>query len=137
MKTFKLNTAFVLILSITFISCAQNKKSEESNEIVTIISIEELENASSTIQLIDVRTPEEYNDGFIKNAKNINLKDDDFLDQMSKFDKNKPVYVYCMVGGRSGRAAAQLKDAGFNKIYDFKGGMKEWKAQGKKISKVE
>ena len=126
----------ILLISISFLSCAQNKKTEKSSETVEIISIDELEKAANTIQLIDVRTPEEYNEGYIKNAKNINFKDDDFINQMSKLDKDEPVYVYCMLGGRSGKAAAQLKEAGFVKVYDFKGGMKQWTAEGKKISKV-
>ena len=138
MKKFKISGIIVLLMSISFLSCAQNKKKDakKSNDIVEVISIEELENAASTIQLIDVRTPEEYNEGFINNAKNINVKDDDFIILTSKLDKNKPVYVYCKMGARSGKAAAQLKEAGFVKIYNFKGGMKQWKAEGKKISKA-
>ena len=137
MKNFKFNTAILLIISFSFLSCAQDKKTEKSAEIVEIISIEEIEKAASSIQLVDVRTPEEYKEGYIKNAKNINFKDDDFIDQMSKLDKDKPVYVYCMVGGRSGQSAAQLKEAGFKKVYDFKGGFKQWKAEGKKISQID
>lgn len=136
MKKIKISAVMILLVSISFLSCAQDKKAEKSSETVEIISLEELEKTANTIQLIDVRTPEEYKEGYIKNAKNINIKDDDFLDQMSKLDKDKPVYVYCMVGGRSGQAAAQLKEAGFKKVYDFKGGMKQWKAEGKEISKV-
>lgn len=137
MKNYKFNTAILLIISISFLSCAQDKKKEKSDEIVEIISIEALEKADNTIQLVDVRTPEEYKEGYIKNARNINIKDDDFLDQVSKLDKDKPVYVYCMVGGRSGQSAAQLKEAGFKKVYDFKGGFKQWKAEGKKVSKID
>lgn len=127
----------ILLISISFLNCAQDKKTEKSNETVEIISIDKLEKADNTIQLIDVRTPEEYKDGYIKDAININFKDDDFIDQVSKLDKDKPIYVYCMVGGRSGQSAAQLKEAGFKKVYDFKGGFKQWKAEGKKISKVD
>lgn len=132
-----MSTVMILLISISFLNCAQDKKTEKSNETVEIISIDKLEKADNTIQLIDVRTPEEYKDGYIKDAININFKDDDFIDQVSKLDKDKPIYVYCMVGGRSGQSAAQLKEAGFKKVYDFKGGFKQWKAEGKKISKVD
>ena len=137
MKKFKISTIIILLISISFISCSQNKKTDKSGETVEIISIEELEMADNTIQLIDVRTPEEYKEGYIKDAININLRDDYFLNQIAKLDIDKPVYVYCMVGGRSGQSAAQLKEAGFKKVYDFKGGFKQWKAEGKKISKVK
>lgn len=137
LKKFNICNVIILLIGVSFLSCAQDKKTENSSNTVEIISIEDLEKADNSIQLIDVRTPEEYKEGYIKNAKNINFKGDDFLNQMSRLDKNKPVYVYCMVGGRSGKSAAQLKEAGFNKVYDFKGGFKQWKAEGKKISKIE
>lgn len=139
MKKFKFKIAVILLLSFNILSCAQNKKTdnEKPMETIELISIVEIEKAASTIQLIDVRTPEEYANGYIKNAKNINFNDDDFIEQMSKLDKNKPVYVYCKLGGRSGKAAIQLKEAGFVKIYDFKGGMKQWSAEGKEVSKVD
>jgi phage shock protein E len=63
---------------------------------------------------------------FINNAKNINFFDDDFLSQMSVLDTDKPVYLYCKSGGRSGKAAIQLKEAGFTKVYDLEGGITAW-----------
>ncbi len=139
MKNFKFKIALILVVSFNILSCAQNKKSddEKSMETIELISLVEIEKAAVTIQLIDVRTPEEYANGYIKNAKNINFNDDDFIEQMSKLDKNKPVYVYCKLGGRSSKAAIQLKEAGFVKIYNFKGGMKQWSAEGKEISKID
>ncbi|KAA0991083.1 thioredoxin domain-containing protein [Dyadobacter aurulentus] len=83
-------------------------------------------------QLLDVRTPNEYQDGHLRNAKNINYKDPNFRQLVSGLDKNKPVYVYCLSGGRSGAAAKILRESGFNKIYDLKGGYLKWSAAGKK-----
>ncbi|MDJ0646121.1 MAG: rhodanese-like domain-containing protein [Flavobacteriaceae bacterium] len=81
-----------------------------------------------TVQLIDVRSPEEFLEGHLKNAKNINFYDGDFMQQMLKeLDESKPVYLYCKSGGRSGKAAAKLSERGF-KIYDLKGGILDWKA---------
>lgn len=126
-------------MSITFLSCAQNKKTntEKSNDIIEVISVEEFEKITGTIQLVDVRTPEEYNEGFIKNAENINVFDKDFLNQMSNLDKNEPIYVYCKSGKRSGKAANQLKEAGFSKIYNLEGGIMNWIAEEKEIYKAE
>ena len=53
------------------------------------------------VQLIDVRTPNEYSSGFIANAENINFKSKNFLSQISKLDKSKPLLLYCSAGGRS------------------------------------
>jgi rhodanese-related sulfurtransferase len=84
--------------------------------------------------LVDVRTPDEYASGYIKNAININIKDTAFLESTVLLDKSKPVYVYCMKGSRSTTAAIALKDAGFTKVYNYKGGFKEWTNNGNIIS---
>lgn len=80
----------------------------------------------SDAQLIDVRTPAEYNAGKIGAAKNIDYYSPSFKSEMAKLDKSKPILVYCAVGGRSGQAASVLKDMGFKEIYDLKGGYNGW-----------
>jgi rhodanese-related sulfurtransferase len=77
--------------------------------------------------VVDVRTPEEYAAGHIENARLINFYDTNWSEQMSQLDKNKPVIVYCAVGGRSGKAYATLQKLGFKSIYDMKGGFDAWK----------
>ncbi len=84
-----------------------------------------------TVQLIDVRTPKEYKDSHIPNAKNINIYDNDFVQQASVLDKSKPVYVYCRSGVRSMKAASKLKNAGY-KVYNLNGGIKGWEKAGNK-----
>lgn len=79
------------------------------------------------VQLIDVRTPEEFAEGHIEGAKNINFHSNDFLSQFSKLDRNKPLYIYCKSGNRSGKAAKELSGMGFKKIIDLKGGYLAWK----------
>ncbi|MFD0976051.1 rhodanese-like domain-containing protein [Salinimicrobium gaetbulicola] len=88
--------------------------------------------ARKNVQLVDVRTAEEYKEGHIKGAKNIDFFADDFLKQFRSFDKEEPLYLYCRSGNRSAKASKQLSDAGFKNIIDLKGGYKAWKAAGKK-----
>ena len=130
----KVKLLFVLMISIAFISCSCKQKNTVQTDVVELISVSEVQELDSNVQLIDVRTPEEYAEGFIKNAKNINFYDDDFLSQMSSLDKNKPVYVYCKSGGRSGKSATQLKEAGFTKVYDLEGGITAWIEKEKTIT---
>lgn len=79
------------------------------------------------LQFVDVRTPQEYKSGHIPGAENIDFKAEGFLSQMNKFEKDKPIYLYCRSGNRSGKAAAQLSEMGFKYIIDLKGGYKAWK----------
>ncbi|MDO7173289.1 rhodanese-like domain-containing protein [Mariniflexile sp. AS56] len=81
----------------------------------------------NNVQLIDVRTPNEFKSGHIKNAKNIDFFSKSFSNDISKLNKEKPVYVYCRSGNRSNKAANQLIKLGFTEIYDLKGGFLNWK----------
>jgi len=127
---------FITVLSFTIISCAQNSNKNEvkdnettviqTQQLVELISPKELKSKLGDIQLIDIRTPGEYAEGYIKGAININFFDSDFNDQMSKLKKEKEIYIYCRSGNRSGKAAAKLKEQGFTKIYDLQGGILNW-----------
>jgi rhodanese-related sulfurtransferase len=86
------------------------------------------------VQLVDVRTPAEYQTGHIANATNINFNDPSFKANMEKMDKSKPIAVYCAAGGRSGKSAALLTQMGFKTVYDLQGGMGAWRAKGKKVN---
>lgn len=79
-----------------------------------------------SVQLIDVRTQSEFKDGFIKNAKNTCIINDDFKSHAELLDRGKPVYLYCKSGARSAKAAEILEEMGFEFIYDMSGGIDEW-----------
>lgn len=119
---------FMVLMSFAFISCAQNSKklSPTGEPIIHYITPQELHTRLDTIQLIDIRTPQEFQSGHIKNAININYFDANFLAKMNKLDKNKEVYIYCRSGSRSSSAVRKLEDTGFPKIYDLKNGILNW-----------
>lgn len=79
------------------------------------------------VQLVDVRTANEFKGGHIKNAVNIDFfNTSGFNKSFEKMDKDKPVYLYCRSGARSQKAAKRLVAMGFSKIYDLKGGYSRW-----------
>ena len=86
--------------------------------------------ATENPQLLDVRTPEEYSSGHIGDAKNVNWNGNNFAADASKYDKSKPIFVYCKVGGRSAQAADKLAELGFKEIYNLDGGIMKWNATG-------
>ncbi len=77
-------------------------------------------------QLLDVRTPDEYAQGHLAQAQNLDVKDPIFVQKLATLDKDKPVFVYCLSGGRSGKAAKMLVDNGFKEVYDMQGGFLKW-----------
>jgi rhodanese-related sulfurtransferase len=78
------------------------------------------------VQLIDIRTPQEYNLGHIENAKNINFFSRNFKPEFDQMDRVKPLYLYCRSGSRSRKAAHVLARMGFEEIYDLEGGFLRW-----------
>ena len=126
----KFRIAILVLLVFSITSCLKTK-----TEGVMVLNPENFEQKieSSDVQLVDVRTPEEFAEGHIPNAINININGNDFVSETSKLDKNKPVMVYCKMGGRSAKAASSLKEHGFKDISDLDGGITSWKEAGKII----
>ena len=113
----------LLLIIILFISCENNKGEFKLLEYQSYKS--HIENNS--VQLFDVRTPEEYNLGHINGAVNIDFKNEEiFYRSFEKLDKSKPVYLYCRSGNRSKKSADILIELGFSKVYDLNGGFIEW-----------
>lgn len=79
-------------------------------------------NQSSDAQLIDVRTPEEYNASHIQGAINIDFRNPSFATVIDKLPRDKEYYIYCHSGNRSGQAVSLMSKMGFTKIFDLKGG---------------
>jgi len=78
--------------------------------------------------LLDVRTPEEYQSGRIPQSININLMDRAFMTQIALLDKEKPYFIYCRSGARSGQACAMMANQGFE-VYNLAGGIIGWKGE--------
>lgn len=84
-------------------------------------------------QVLDVRTPGEYKTGHLKNAVLADWNNqEDFLKKAVTLDKSKPVYTYCLVGGRSAAAAKWLTTKGYT-VYNMDGGIAAWKRAGKPV----
>ena len=121
-----------LILFIVFLATIACDKPQQGS--VKNITQEEFAKLKTTeIQLLDVRTPDEVNKGIIKGAKIVNFYDDDFtVKAAAKFDKSKPLYIYCAAGGRSSKASSQLVLEGFDEVYNLLGGYRQWIKKQKK-----
>ena len=79
--------------------------------------------------ILDVRTPEEFEEGHIQGAQNINVKDDTFMIAIQKLSPSDTLLVYCRSGRRSLYAAQVMVSFGFQKIYDLEGGFLNWKKE--------
>lgn len=128
--------AATMVLSLVSCGEAQTKKDSNSSSSVEQISETNYKVVSQTEfktlikagngQLLDVRTPGEFNAGHIKNAENIDFTGSDFREKVAKLDREKPVLIYCHSGNRSGKASLILKELGFKEVYDLQGGYSNW-----------
>lgn len=90
---------------------------------------EQLENDANAF-ILDVRTPEEVEEGYIPNAKNIDIYlGDGFVEEIKKLDASKNYYVYCRSGKRSGQACAVMNSLGIENAYNLAGGFMNWQGE--------
>ena len=94
-----------------------------------------LKEEGKDVQLVDVRTPEEYKEGHIKDFININFNGTDFQKDIMALDKSKAVFLYCRSGNRSQQTQRVLKKMGFTTVIDLHGGFEAWKGGGFPVKK--
>ncbi len=124
----KIKSSIVLsMVTITLaatVGCANN--SEGGYENLDGTSAEKIILEDHSILVLDVRTPEEYAEGHIKNGVNIPVDElENRLDEISQY-KDKDVFVYCKSGGRSEEASKILAKNGFKKINNMEDGVSEY-----------
>jgi len=119
---------FFLFISFAISSCngqqSKNIKNIPAEDFANQI------NKTPKAQILDVRTPEEFDVEHIDNSININWLGDSFLEGTKNLDKSKPVFVYCKSGARSAKASEKLQELGFTTIYQLEGGFLKWNAAG-------
>lgn len=123
------NFVATILFSALIISCkAQTKNALNADEFEKEITTKE------NIQVLDVRTSGEFFGGHIKNAFQADWNDEkEFERRLAFIDKTKPVYVYCLAGGRSAAAANKMRKMGYSNVYELKGGTNAWRAANKPL----
>lgn len=124
---------FSFIFSLLVFACSP-KEAEQSVTEISADEFEEIISQNDNVTILDVRTPEEFSDGFIKEALLINFFDEDFQSQIEKLDKDKIYVVYCKSGMRQSQAANMMEGLGFKKVYLLEGGIDRWIAEGRTLN---
>jgi len=122
----KLLIGISLFITLFIYSCSSSQA--QSNEsLLPPSEFKKKVDSSANAIILDVRKPDEYGDGHLANAVNMNWNDDSFGTKIQTLDKAAPVFVYCYGGGRSSAAAKELRKQGFTEVYDLKGGFEAWR----------
>jgi len=85
--------------------------------------------------LLDVRTPGEWKGGHIQGAKHFDVSDSSFSQKVGGLPRDGKYVLYCLSGGRSGRALSIMKGMGFQDVRHLGGGIGNWKAAGYPVAK--
>ncbi|PKR81546.1 rhodanese-like domain-containing protein [Brumimicrobium salinarum] len=86
--------------------------------------------AKNNAIIIDVRRPEEWEEGIIPHSKLINIMDPgNFVKDIEKLDKDMPYFIYCRSGARSEQACIAMNRMGFKETYNLVGGILDWKGE--------
>lgn len=125
----------ILFIAITQLNCKQKEVADNQNGSVEVVTPADFKEKSKGQLIIDIRTPQEFQQGYIEGAVNINYFDRDFLEKISQYDKSKPVFVYCRSGNRTSSASRKIAVLGFEKVYDLQGGILNWMRNNNQIVK--
>lgn len=113
----------LLLAACSSDSAAQKVSPKEFSEVIS----------NPSVVILDVRTPQEFAEGHLADAINIDFQSGNFEQEIAYLDKTKTYAVYCRSSNRSGEAVKVMADAGFTKMYDMDGGIIDWQAAGGQI----
>jgi rhodanese-related sulfurtransferase len=116
-----------IVVLLFVIACVSSpKKQTQMNELAPDAWAELQEQTSESV-ILDVRTVEEFESGYIKGALNMDIRGGpDFLASIESLDKSKSYFLYCRSGARSGQACQLMSQMGFSALYNLDGGVLAW-----------
>ena len=122
--------SIVALFTLLFGAC------QPTNDGMSVVSVDEFAQfiTQPDVQLLDVRTPEEFEAGHIEGAVMIDYRTDPdgFLEKAeAQLQKDKPVALYCRSGKRSHLAAEMMLKAGFTQLVELEGGFLAWQEAGR------
>ena len=122
--------AIVSVLALVATGCGDGTGAAASS--VTLLAPTEAQALieSGEVEVIDVRTPQEYSEGHIEGATLVDFYEPDFADRIAELDRGDEYVVYCRSGNRSSQATALMADVGFADVNDVDGGIVAWEAAG-------
>ncbi|MEM6916365.1 MAG: rhodanese-like domain-containing protein [Verrucomicrobiota bacterium] len=137
--------SLVAMSSLFLVSCAERNETAvtsagepEAKSILRDVGAEEAAEMISSredLVILDIRTPQEFAEGHIAGAVNIDYRGDDFAEKVGALDPDKAYLFHCRSGGRSGDSIPLLKELGFSELYHLNSGILGWGEAGQSLQK--
>jgi rhodanese-related sulfurtransferase len=119
-----------ITLALILTGCSQDSNSADLNVTEFYTKSQE-----AGVISLDVRTAQEFAEGHLKNAININVESGNFENEIANLDKTATYAVYCRSGRRSAVAVDLMQKAGFTKLFNLDGGVIDRSASGYPLEK--
>jgi phage shock protein E len=122
-----------VISLMLFVGCAD---STQPNAAIRDIDVEEaasLLKQDATVVVLDIRTPQEFQQGHIAGAENIDFRSPEFRKEIEVLGRDKPYLVHCASGGRSTRSLSVFEELQFKQVYHLEAGINGWLAAGHRV----
>jgi len=116
-----------ILFSITFPSHAQKSEKNSDKYLIKAEDFKTKTENKNNVIILDIRTPEEYEESHIKGSLNVDYKNENFKEEIVKLDQSKKYFVYCRSGKRSANSRKIMNELGYKKVYDLQGGILAWK----------
>lgn len=114
-------------VGLLIVSCVFSPKNQKTMNELSPIEWAELQSQTPESVILDVRTEDEFESGYIKNALNLDIRGgSEFISSIEELDKSKAYFVYCRSGARSGQACQLMEQMGFEQVYNLEGGVLAW-----------
>jgi rhodanese-related sulfurtransferase len=126
----KIMRGFIWLLVFLMAGCTYLRPKQNSMSNLTQNEWAEQLAAHPQAVVLDVRTEEEFESGYIPNAQNIDLRmGQGFIDALQELNKEQTYFVYCRSGARSAQACQLMSQLGFTTTYNLMGGILEWEGE--------
>lgn len=135
MKRLLIALGATLMLTHATLTTVHAADAEKDYKHVDAAGAAQLLKETKDVTVLDVRTAEEFKDGHLAKAKNIDFRSKDFAEQIGKLDRNKTYLVHCGSGKRSTDSLPAFKKLGFKSVVHLDGGMSAWQKAGNPVEK--
>jgi phage shock protein E len=132
MKSAMMRSLLVLVLALSVLvtACSSDTTTKTIELVSPAEAAEVIADDPTGLVVLDIRTPEEFNEARLADALMVDFYADDFAAQLDTLDKDVPYVLYCNSGNRSSDAVKTMKDLGFVEVYEIDGGIVNWYDQG-------
>lgn len=126
--------AVALVGLLLLAACGGANLATANVELVSAgAAAEVIQDAPDGLVVLDIRTADEFAQGHLAGATNIDFYAADFRDQLDRLDKTLPYVLYCRSGNRTGQTAPLMRELGFEEVYEIDGGIVAWFDAGQPV----